>query len=102
MLAVLAQHKLLKERGQQRTDSTHIVAAVRNLNRLETIGETMRASLNTLAAVAPDWLQQIAPLAWYDRYETRIEEWRLPRQKPEREAWVKAVGQDGLYLLNCI
>lgn len=102
MLAVLAQHKLLKERGQQRTDSTHIVAAVRNLNRLETIGETMRASLNTLAAVAPDWLQQIAPVAWYDRYETRIEEWRLPRQKQEREAWVKAVGQDGLYLLNCI
>jgi transposase len=33
---------LLKERGKQRTDSTHIQAAVRNLNRLECVGETMR------------------------------------------------------------
>jgi transposase len=102
MLTVLAQHKLLKKRGQQRTDSTHIVAAVRNLNRLETIGETMRAALNTLAIVAPDWLQQVALEPWYDRYETRIEEWGLPRQKKEREAWVKAVAQDGLYLLSQI
>ncbi|MCB8990396.1 MAG: transposase [Ardenticatenaceae bacterium] len=31
MLAVLAKHKLLKKRGKQRTDSTHVVAAVRNL-----------------------------------------------------------------------
>jgi transposase len=102
ILVVLAEHKLLKKRGQQRTDSTHVVAAVRNLNRLETIGETMRAALNTLAIVAPDWLQQAARPAWYDRYETRIEEWRLPRQKKEREAWVKDVGQDGLYLLTQI
>jgi transposase len=102
MLIVLAKHKLLKKQGQQRTDSTHIVAAVRKLNRLETIGETMRAALNTLATVAPDWLQQIAPSEWYDRYETRIEESRLPRQKKERETWVKAVGKDGIYLLTSI
>jgi transposase len=61
MLVVLVQRKLLKERGQQPTNATHIVAAVRNLNRLETLGETMRATLNTLATVAPDWLQQIVP-----------------------------------------
>lgn len=102
MLAMLAQHKLLNKRGKQRTDSTHIVAAVRQSNRLETIGETIRATLNTLAVVAPDWLQKIAPVEWYDRYETRIEEWQLPRQKTERAAWVKAVGQDGLYLLTSI
>ena len=28
---------LLKARGQQRTDSTHVLAAVRNLRRLENI-----------------------------------------------------------------
>ena len=102
MLTVLAEHKLLKKRGQQRTDSTHIVAAVRKLNRLETIGETIRATLNTLATVAPDWLRQFAPAEWYDRYETRIEESRLPRQKKEREAWVRTVGEDGIYLLTHI
>jgi len=102
MLSVLAEHDLLKKRGKQRTDSTHVVAAVRNLNRLETIGETMRATLNILATVAPEWLQKVAPLEWYDRYEARIEESRLPRKKKERTAWVNAVGNDGIYLLTNI
>ena len=102
MLTVLSGHQLLKKRGKQRTDSTHIVAAVRKLNRLERVGETMRAALNTIATIAPDWLQAVAPAAWYDRYETRLEQSRLPRQKKEREAWAKAVGTDGLYLLTTI
>ena len=102
MLTVLVEQKLLKKRGQQRTDSTHILAAVRHLNRLENIGETMRATLNILATVAPDWLQKIAPPEWYDRYKRRIEESKLPRQKKERRAWIKSVGDDGLYLLNSI
>lgn len=100
VLSVLSEHQLLKKRGQQRTDSTHVVASIRHLNRLETIGETMRAALNTLAVAAPEWIRQIAPPVWYDRYESRIAEWGLPRQKKEREAWVQAVGQDGLYLLE--
>lgn len=102
MLTVLAAGGLLKKRGKQRTDSSHVVATVRKLNRLETIGETMRATLNIVAMIAPNCLQQITPAEWYDRYETRIEESRLPRKKKERTAWVEAVGKDGLYLLNSI
>src|SRR5215207_8332051 len=45
---------LVKARGKQRTDSTHVVAAVRYLNRLELVGETVRAALNDLAVYAPD------------------------------------------------
>ena len=44
---------LLKPRGKQRTDSTHVLAAVRALNRVECVGETLRRALNALAAVAP-------------------------------------------------
>ena len=47
---------VLKARGQQRTDSTHVLAAVRVLNRLELVAETLRAALNELATVAPEWL----------------------------------------------
>jgi transposase len=36
---------LLKARGRARTDSTHVLAAVRALNRLESITETLRAPL---------------------------------------------------------
>ena len=52
---------LLKKRGRQRTDSTHVLAAVRVLNRLERVGETLRAALNALAVVAPEWLQTLVP-----------------------------------------
>jgi transposase len=56
---------LLKARGRQRTDATHVLAAIRVLNRLELVGETLRAALNELAAVAPDWLRGVAP-EWSD------------------------------------
>src|SRR5215510_10661317 len=56
----------LKTRVQQRTDSTHVLAAIRVLNRLELVAETLRAALNAVATVAPAWLQGFAPLAWYE------------------------------------
>ena len=55
---------LLAARGRQRTDSTHVLAAVRALNRLERVGETVRAALDVLATVAPEWLTTLAPAAW--------------------------------------
>src|SRR5262245_11171524 len=76
---------LLKARGQQRTDSTHVLAAIRVLSRLELVAETLRAALNDLATIAPDWLQGLAPIEWYERYGKRIEDSRLPRAKGARE-----------------
>lgn len=34
----------IKARGKQRTDSTHVLAAIRTLRRLECVGETIRQS----------------------------------------------------------
>jgi transposase len=53
LLARFQTAGLLKAGGHARTDSTHIVAAIRALNRLECVGETLRAALNDLAVVAP-------------------------------------------------
>ncbi len=44
----------LKTRTRQRTDSTHVLAAIRAVTRLECVGETLRAALNALAVAAPD------------------------------------------------
>src|SRR5262245_6979663 len=93
---------LLTARGQQRTDSTHVLAAIRVLNRLELVAETLRAALNAVATVAPDWLQAITPLAWYERYSRRIEESRLPKATAEREAYAQTVGEDGCQLLDAL
>jgi transposase len=93
---------LLRARGRQRTDSTHVLAAVRTLNRLECVGETLRHALNALAAVVPDWLRaQVGP-DWYDRYGRRIEETRLPEAATERDALAATIGADGLHLLRSV
>src|SRR5882762_5743354 len=91
---------LLTARGQQRTDSTHVLAAIRVLNRLELVAETLRAALNAVATVAPDWLQALTPLAWYERYSRRIEESRLPKDTAAREAYAHTVGEDGFRFLD--
>src|SRR6516164_9984079 len=93
---------LLKARGQQRTDSTHVLAAIRVLNRLELVAETLRANLNALATVAPAWLQAVTPLAWYERSSRRIEESRLPKATAEREAYAQMVGEDGFLFLDAL
>src|SRR3989440_10509667 len=92
----------LKARGAQRTDSTHVLAAIRVLNRLELVAETLRAALNALATVAPAWLQAVSPLPWYERYSRRIEESRLPKATAEREVYAHTVGEDGFLLLDAL
>jgi transposase len=93
---------LLKARGRQRTDSTHVLAAIRTLNRVELVAETLRATLNDIAAVAPDWLRALAPPEWHERYDGRIEDMRLPEAGPKRDAFVSQVGADGFRLLDAL
>jgi transposase len=92
---------LMKMRGRQRTDSTHILAAVRALNRLEVVGDTMRHALNTLAAVAPEWLRAVSLADWRDRDARRAEDDRLPTQVA-RAALALTIGDDGWRLLAAI
>jgi transposase len=91
---------LVKEKGKQRTDSTQVLANIRVMNRLELVIETMRATLNELAAIAPDWLQTIAEESWYERYAQRVEDYRLPKSQRARDAYAKTVGEDGFKLLD--
>jgi len=93
---------VLTARGQQRTDSTHVLAAIRVLNRLELVAETLRAALNAVATVAPAWLQAVTPLAWYERSSRRIEESRLPKDTAAREAYAQMVGEDGFQFLDAL
>ena len=86
MLALFREQGLIKAKGRQRTDSTHVLAAIQVLNRLECVGETLRQALNTLAACVPDWLQSWLPSVWFDRYSRRFAEYRLPAEKSARYA----------------
>lgn len=90
---------ILQARGRQRTDSTHVLAAIRTLTRLDCVGETLRAALNALAGEVPEWLQSRVPPEWYTRYRARFELYRLPKAESERQALAATVGTDGHQLL---
>lgn len=93
---------LLRARGRQRSDSTHVLAAVRALNRLECVGATFRHALNSLAVVAPTWLLVHSERDWVDRYGPRFLDSRLPQSKAEREALATLIGADGGALLTAV
>lgn len=102
LLEQLRSKGLLKGHKRQRTDSTHVLAAIRVLNRLETLGETFRAALNSLAVAAPNWLEEHLQEAWFDRYSRRTENYRLPKLDSEREELGCTIGKDGFALLDAI
>lgn len=90
----------LKVRGRQRTDSTHVLGALRVLSKWERTAETMRSALNALASVAPQWLTEHADPEWFERYGRRIEDQRLPKGKEAKEEYLRTVGADGVRLLG--
>jgi transposase len=102
LLARFRERGLLKGRGRQRTDSTHVLGAIRALNRFELVAETMRHALEVLAAVAPAWLRDHAAAAWVARYGRRAEESRLPTKKEERQELAATIGADGTALLTAV
>jgi Transposase DDE domain len=89
-------------RGRQRTDSTHVLGAVRALNRLGCAVETLRAALNALAAAAPEWLRTHADPAWPERYAKPADEYPIPRGEAARRAYAEQVGRDGHALLAAV
>jgi len=102
MLERFKARGLVKARGKQRTDSTHVLGAVHDLHLLELVAETLRAALDDLAAIVPDWLRGVAQPEWFERYGRRVEDYRLPKRREEREALALAVGADGFTLLGAL
>ena len=92
----------IKTNSKQRTDSTHVLARIRRLNRLTLVGETLRATLNELAELHPEWLMEIMPPEWERRYVHRIEDSRFGKTESQLTAQEAQVGQDGQFLLDAL
>jgi len=102
ILNICQQQGWLKSRGKARTDSTHVLGAIRQLNRIECCGETLRRALNDLATVVPSWLSAMVTPDWFDRYGVRFEQYRLPKTKTQQQKLATQIGADGHYLLSLI
>ncbi len=99
ILQVCREHKWLKAGGKQRTDSSFVLAKVRGLSSLESVGESLRAALNELAEVEPDWLLTVIRPDWFDRYVHRFELQRFPKGEQAKEDVRRQVGEDSWQLL---
>lgn len=103
LLDALKTQGLVGAGGKARSDSTHVISAVRDLNRLELAGESVRAALEAVAVVAPDWLAAVIDVAgWGRRYGARIDTWRLPTSTTKRAELVAGYGTDALVLLRAV
>ncbi len=100
LLTVCTAKGLIKKRGRARTDSTHVLAKVRSLNRLGNLTEAMRLVLNTLATSEPEWLSAWVPETWFERYGERFESFRLPRGRDKIRDLAEITGEDGFRILE--
>jgi len=77
-----------------------VLGAIRELNRLELAGETLRAALEALAAAAPGWLAGVIDPSWQRVYGTRIDDLHLPESQAGRRELMARYGTDGYFLLE--
>jgi len=100
LLRRLKEAGLVRPGMRQRTDSTHVLARIRELNRLELAGEAVRAALEALAATAPGWLATVIDASWQQVYGQRITDLRLPESKTARAELAVQYARDGYWLLE--
>ena len=86
LLAWCGEHQLLRVRGRQRTDSTHVLASVR--------------ALNSLASFTPDWIHAHSQPVWIERYIRGAKDMRLPKGQAARDTFALAIGADGARLIT--
>ncbi|HUY47146.1 MAG TPA: transposase [Streptosporangiaceae bacterium] len=102
LLKRLAAGGLVKPGGKMRTDSAHVISAVRDLNRLELAGEAVRACLEALAVAAPHWLAAHLDDSQGKRYAARTGTWRMPAAAAKKDELALAYGRDGHTLLTAV
>lgn len=102
LLEICRARGLVKAGGKQRTDATHVLAAIRTLNRLECLGETLAHTLQQLLWDAPAWATATIPAEWWERDAPRFDAFRLPSTAPKQAALAEAIGRDGQQLLHWV
>ncbi len=82
--------------------NTEALAIVCNLTRLDMIRTSMQASLETLSAIAPEWLRMIMPAHWYKRYDHTASDHPVSCRITTQQLMAQELGRDMLYLLEAV
>jgi transposase len=94
-------------RHTQRTDSLAVFGAIRQLNRLELVMETLRLSLEAIAREDALWLAQHTPEEWRDTYGQWTQAERIVKGTgaqglAETQQRLLQTGRDGFILLQAV
>jgi len=105
LLEKFKEKGLLKGRGMQRTDSLQLLGAVRVLNRLELVMETLRLVLESMVKADVEWVRGNVPAEWFETYGEWNESERLvkesgPQGKAATGRFLKQTGKDGFRLMD--
>jgi hypothetical protein len=93
----------VKAGGKQRTDSSHVVAAVAELNQLELARESVRAAAGALTAAHPGWAASALHVSdWTRKYGTRSPAGASPPRRRNRTKFAVTCVKDGYALLRAV
>jgi hypothetical protein len=93
VLQSLVGKGLVRKRSKQRIDSTHVLANVSKMSRLETTRETMRLCLEDLGKQKPATLPEAWP-EWMERYCKMEVDYRQLKEAREMIERLKQAGRD--------
>ena len=90
----------LKKRKHQRSDSTHVLAKVCHLSRLENLSEGLRLALGAIEKSDSSYYQEKLPATYRERWEVKLNDYRMTAK--EREESLNRVGHDIHWLLSVL
>jgi transposase len=88
----------LKKRKYQRSDSTHVLAKVCHLSRLENLSEGLRLALRAIEKADAVFYQVKLPAPYREQWDTRLNDYRMTDE--ERKQALERAGQDIRWLLE--
>jgi transposase len=84
--------------GQQRTDSTHLLGAVRSLSTVDLVRETLDVTLRALSSTDAPWTLGYLPASFVETYAPRQRlDWKGKAELAEQR---QRIAQDGEWLLE--
>ena len=93
----LQEQSYVKAGGKQRTDSTHIIGAVRDLSAIDLVQETIHVTLQALTSTDAPWTLRYLPASFVETYAPRQRyEWT---SKEDLNQAPQTAAQDGEWLL---
>ena len=87
-----------KKHKHQRTDSTHVLAKVRDLSRLENLSEGLRVSLKAIQKADMTFYETKIPVLYTEHWSKPLSDYQMTDE--ERKQALQRVGQDIHWLLS--